>query len=282
MYVLDKKDLRFVYDPSADVNLKEPDLLFAMYGRHGEAPLPILAARSPSDAFEVAVEAARIALKHMTPVILLSDNYIANGSEPWRLPDIDDLPDLHVEFATEPNAEGRFMPYLRDEETLVRPWAKPGTPGLEHRLGGLEKAEVIGNVSYDPGNHQLMTDLRAWKIKLIADDIPEQEIEGDEDAELLVLGWGSTYGPIKAAVKRVRKDGLKVAMAHLRYLNPFPANLGDILVKYHKILIPEVNAGQLRRLIRAEYLVPSIGLNQVTGLPFRVSTVENKIREILA
>lgn len=262
--------------------VEQTDLLFAMYGRHGEAPLPILAAKSPSDAFDTAIEAARLALKYMTPVILLSDNYIANGSEPWLLPDLDSLPDISVPFAVEPNADGRFLPYLRDEKTLARPWAIPGTPGLEHRVGGLEKQEVIGNVSYDPANHQLMTDIRAWKIRGIANDIPSLEVEGDEDADLLVLGWGSTYGPIMGAVRRVRKDGLKAATAHLRYLNPFPANLGDILLKYRTILVPEVNSGQLRHLLRAEYLVPAVGLNQVTGFPFKVSTVEKKIREILA
>lgn len=262
--------------------VEQTDLLFAMYGRHGEAPLPIVAAKSPADAFDTAMEASRLALKYMTPVILLSDNYIANGSEPWLLPDLDSLPDISVSFAVEPNADGRFLPYLRDEKTLARPWARPGTPGLEHRVGGLEKQEVIGNVSYDPANHQLMTDLRAWKIRAIANDIPLLEIAGDEDAELLVLGWGSTYGQIMGAVKRVRKDGLKVATTHLRHLNPFPANFGDILLKYPTILVPEVNSGQLRHMIRAEYLVPTMGLNQVTGFPFKVSTIEKKIREILA
>jgi 2-oxoglutarate ferredoxin oxidoreductase subunit alpha len=262
--------------------VEQADLLFAIYGRHGEAPLPVLAARSPADAYVVAIEAARIALKYMTPVILLSDNYIANGSEPWRLSDSVELPDIGVPFATEPNADGHFLPYLRDETTLARPWAPPGTPGLEHRIGGLEKSEVIGNVSYDPANHQLMTDIRAWKIRNIANDIPPVEIFGDEDADLLVLGWGSTYGPITGAVKRVRKDGLKVASTHLRYLNPFPANFGDVLMKYNTILVPEVNSGQLRHLLRSEYLVPSIGLNQVTGFPLKVSVVERKIREVLA
>jgi len=262
--------------------VEQTDLLFAMYGRHGEAPLPLLAAKSPSDAFDTAIEAARLALKYMTPVILLSDNYIANGSEPWLLPDLDSLPDISVPFATKPNADGRFLPYLRDEKTLARPWATPGTPGLEHRIGGLEKQEVVGNVSYDPANHQLMTDIRAWKIRAIANDIPLLKVEGDEDADLLVLGWGSTYGPIMGAVRRVRKDGLKVATAHLRYLNPFPANFGDILLKHRTILVPEVNSGQLRHMIRAEYLIPAVGLNQVTGFPFKVSTVEKKIREILA
>jgi 2-oxoglutarate ferredoxin oxidoreductase subunit alpha len=262
--------------------VEQTDLLFAMYGRHGEAPLPVLAARSPADAYKVAIEAARIALKYMTPVILLSDNYIANGSEPWRISDMDELPDISVPFATEPNAEGHYLPYLRNDETLARPWATPGTPGLEHRIGGLEKSAVLGNVSYDPGNHQLMTDIRAWKIRNIANDVPPVEVYGDEDADLLVLGWGSTFGPIRGAVKRVRNDGIKVAQAHMRYLNPFPANFGEVLTRYKTILVPEVNSGQLRHLLRSEYLVPAIGLNQVTGFPFKVSAVERKIREVLA
>ncbi len=262
--------------------VEQSDLLFSIYGRHGEAPLPVLAARSASDAFDVAVEASRIALKYMTPVILLSDNYIANGSEPWQLPDLDALPDISVQFQTEPNSNGGYVPYLRDPETLARQWAIPGTPGLEHRLGGLEKHEVVGNVSYDANNHQLMTELREWKIRNIANDIPELEVDHDVGAELLVLGWGSTYGAIRAAAKRVRKDGLLVDTAHLRYLNPFPANLGDVLSQYRYVLIPEINMGQLRRLIRAEYLIPAMGYNKVKGLPFRVSEVENKIREIIA
>jgi 2-oxoglutarate ferredoxin oxidoreductase subunit alpha len=262
--------------------VEQSDLLFSLFGRHGEAPLPVLAARTASDAFEVTVEAARIALKYMTPVILLSDNYIANGSEPWKLPDLDALPDISVPFQTEPNANGHYVPYLRDPTTLARQWAIPGTPGLEHRLGGLEKHEVVGNVSYDTNNHQLMTDLRDWKIRNIANDIPPLEVDGDAGAELLVLGWGSTFGAIRAAAKRVRKDGHHVATAHLRYLNPFPANLGEVLNEYRYILIPEINMGQLRKLIRAEFLVPAMGFNKVKGLPFRVSEVENKIREILA
>ena len=262
--------------------VEQSDLLFSLYGRHGEAPLPVLAARSASDAFEIAVEAARIALKYMTPVILLSDNYIANGSEPWQLPDVDDLPDISVPFQTEPNADGRYVPYLRDPATLARQWAIPGTPGLEHRLGGLEKHEVVGNVSYEPDNHQLMTELREWKIRNIANDIPDLEVDQDEGAELLVLGWGSTFGVIRAAAKRVRKDGMPVATAHLRYLNPFPANLDEVLNRYRYVLIPEINSGQLRKLIRADFLVPAMGYNKIKGLPFRVSEVENKIREILA
>jgi 2-oxoglutarate ferredoxin oxidoreductase subunit alpha len=262
--------------------VEQSDLLFSLYGRHGEAPLPVLAARTASDAFDVAVESARIALKYMTPVIMLSDNYIANGSEPWQLPDLDALPDISVPFQTEPNANGHYLPYLRDPETLARQWAIPGTPGLEHRLGGLEKREVVGNVSYDTNNHQLMTELREWKIRNIANDIPLLEVDEGEGTDLLVLGWGSTFGAIRAAAKRVRKDGQAVATAHLRYLNPFPSNLGEVLEQYRYVLIPEVNMGQLRRMIRAEFLVPAMGFNKVKGLPFRVSEVENKIREILA
>jgi 2-oxoglutarate ferredoxin oxidoreductase subunit alpha len=262
--------------------VEQSDLLFSMYGRHGEAPLPILAASSPSDAFDVTIEASRIALRYMTPVILLTDNYIANGSEPWRLPDLGNLPDISVPFLTEPNADGRYVPYLRDPTTLARQWAIPGTPGLEHRIGGLEKAEVLGNVSYVPDNHQLMTELREWKIRNIANDIPELEIDEDPGADLLVLGWGSTYGAIRAAAKRVRKDGLVVSTAHLRYLNPFPANLGDVLNRFRYVLIPEINTGQLQKMIRTEFLVPAMGFNEIKGLPFKVSSVENKIREILA
>jgi 2-oxoglutarate/2-oxoacid ferredoxin oxidoreductase subunit alpha len=215
-------------------------------------------------------------------VILLSDNHIANGSEPWRLPDLADLPDISVPFAERPNGpDGTYLPYLRDLHTFARPWAIPGTPGLEHRIGGLEKEAVTGNVSYDPANHQLMTDSRAWKVANIAADIPEVEVEGDADAPLLVLGWGSTRGGIVGAARRVRNRGLKVATAHLRYLNPFPANLGEVLGRFDKVLVPELNTGQLRRLVRAEYLVPAVGLNKVAGIPFKVGEIEQAILEEL-
>jgi 2-oxoglutarate ferredoxin oxidoreductase subunit alpha len=261
---------------------EQSDLLFSLFGRHGESPLPVLAAASPSDAFDIAIEAARIALKYMTPVILLSDNLIANGSEPWRLPDLEALPDISVPFATRPNGpNGTFLPYLRDPETFARPWAVPGTAGLEHRIGGLEKAEVTGNVSYNPDNHQLMTDTRAWKIDHIAADIPPVEIVGDEDATLLVLGWGSQLGVIRAAARRVRNRGEKVATAHLRHLNPLPANLGEVLARFERVLIPELNSGQLRFLIRARYLVPAEGLNKVAGVPFKIHELEEKILEML-
>jgi 2-oxoglutarate ferredoxin oxidoreductase subunit alpha len=261
---------------------EQADLLFSLFGRHGESPVPVVAISSPSDAFDMAVEAARIALKYMTPVILLSDNLIANGSEPWRLPDLDDLPEMGVTYATTPNGpDGAYLPYMRDVHTFARPWAVPGTPGLEHRIGGLEKDAITGNVSYDPANHQLMTDTRAWKVKNIANDIPKVEVEGDREAQLLVLSWGSTLGVVKAAARRCRLAGKKVATAHLRHMNPFPANLGDVARGFPKVLIPELNTGQLRMLIRAEYLVPAEGLNKVAGVPFKVAEVTDKITEML-
>jgi len=262
---------------------EQSDLLFSLYGRHGESPIPVLAVASPSDAFDTAIEAARIALKYMTPVLLLSDNHIANGSEPWRLPDVEELPDISVPFATLANSEKGFLPYLRDFDTFSRPWAIPGTPGLEHRIGGLEKEANTGNVSYDPDNHQLMTDSRAWKVANIANDIPPVTVDqaGEEPGALLILGWGSTYGAIKAAVRRARNSGLSVDQAHLRHLNPFPANLGEVLGRYQRILIPELNSGHLLRLVRAEYLIPAVGLNKVAGEPFQVAEIESRINEIL-
>lgn len=261
---------------------EQSDLLFSLYGRHGESPIPVLAAASPSDAFELAIEAARIALKYMTPVLLLSDNYVANGSEPWLLPDVSTLKPFPVEFAQHPNGpDGTFLPYLRNVQTFARPWAKPGTPGLEHRIGGLEKESITGNVSYDPNNHQLMTDTRAWKVANIASDIPPIEVNGDEDADILVLGWGSTFGTNRAAARRVRLEGKKVATAHLRYMNPMPSNLGDVLRSFDKVLIPELNTGQLLKVIRAEFLLDVVGLNKVAGEPFKVSEVTEKILEML-
>ena len=261
---------------------EQSDLLFSLYGRHGESPIPVLAIATPSEAFGMAIEAARIATKYMTPVLLLSDNYVANGSEPWLLPDVDSIPEFKVEFAEHPNGpDGKFLPYMRNVDTFARPWAVPGTPGLEHRVGGLEKESITGNVSYDPANHQLMTDTRAWKVANIANDIPDVEIEGDADAELLILGWGSTYGTIKAAARRARIDGVDVATAHLRYLNPMPRNLGDILHSYEKILIPELNTGQLLKLIRADYLVDATGLDKVAGEPFKVTEITEKIMEMV-
>jgi len=257
---------------------EQSDLLFAMYGRPGEVPLPVIAALTPSDAFATAIEAARIATKYMTPVILLSEAYIANASEPWRLPDLDNLPEFPVEQATRPNEGSVFLPYLRDPDTGARPWAIPGTPGLEHRLGGLEKQNLTGNVSYDPENHALMTELRARKIEAIANDIPPLEVYGDEDAALLVLGWGSTFGAIRAATIRARDDGLEVAHAQLKYLNPFPPNLGEVLEGRDKILIPELNSGHLAKLIRAEYLVETESLSKVEGDPFKAVEIEDQIR----
>jgi 2-oxoglutarate ferredoxin oxidoreductase subunit alpha len=260
---------------------EQADLLLAMYGRHGESPLPIVAARSPSHCFDAALEAVRIALKYRTPVILLTDGYLANGAEPWRLPDVDTLPDLSVAFATEPNHDGTFWPYLRDPETLARPWAIPGTPGLMHRIGGIEKQDGTGNVNYDPANHELMTHIRADKVARIAGDIPAVEVEGDADADLLVLGWGSTWGPISEAVRRVRATGAKVAHAHLAHLNPFPANLGEVLARYPKLLVPEMNLGQLSKLVRAEYLVDAQSLTKVQGLPFSATEIEHQIVEMI-
>jgi 2-oxoglutarate ferredoxin oxidoreductase subunit alpha len=266
---------------------EQSDLLQAMFGRNGEAPVPIIAAATPGDCFVAAIEAARIALTWRTPVFLLSDGYLANGAEPWRIPEIDSLPDLRstVNFATAPNRDGEFWPFLRDPKTLARPWALPGTPGLEHRIGGLEKADGTGNISYDPDNHHRMTQLRAAKIDRIADTIPPVEVDHVDGARLLVLGWGSTYGPIRAAVRRSRANGDAVAVAHLRHLNPFPRNLGEVLHRYERVLVPEMNGGQLRRLLRAEYLVDVQGYNRVTGLPFTtaelIDAIAHELKEIL-
>ena len=261
---------------------EQSDLLFAMYGRHGEAPLPIVAAASPSDAFNTAIEAVRIALRHMTPVILLSDGYVATSSEPWRLPDLDALPDISVPFAKEANGgEDVYLPYLRDPETLARPWAIPGTPGLEHRIGGLEKKDVTGNVSYDPANHELMTRLREDKVLRVARDIPDAVADGDEDAEMLVVSWGSTYSAVLAGTRRARKQGGKVAHLHLRHLNPFPPNLGEVLARYPKLLVPELNRGQLSQLLKAKYLLPVISYGKVQGRPFKAGEVEARIMAAL-
>ena len=260
---------------------EQADLLQAMFGRNGEAPVPIVAPRSPSDCFDAAIEAARIATAYRVPVILLSDGYLANGSEPWRVPDVEALPDLRVRFATETNHDGEFWPYQRDPETLARPWAVPGTPGLEHRIGGIEKADGTGNISYDPANHDLMVRTRQAKVDGIAATIPPLEVDDPSgQAKVLVLGWGSTYGPIGAACRRVRRDGLDVAQAHLRHLNPFPANTGEVLRRYDKVLVPEMNLGQLALLIRARYLVDAIGYNQVRGLPFKAEELAAAIEEV--
>jgi 2-oxoglutarate ferredoxin oxidoreductase subunit alpha len=254
---------------------EQADLLQAVVGRNGEAPVAVLAAKTPRDCFYMAIEASRIALKYMTPVILLTDGYIANGSEPWRIPHVDSLPKINVKFRTE--KEG-FYPYLRDK-FLARPWAIPGTPDLEHRIGGLEKAHIYGSVNYDPDNHNKMIHLRAEKIKNIENDIPLLEVDGDQSGELLMLGWGGTYGAIKEAVIKARANGLKISQAHLQYLNPFPKNTGDILHNFKKVLVPEINLGQLAKLLRSEYLVDIIQFNVVRGLPFRVSDILEKIQE---
>lgn len=261
---------------------EQSDLLMVMYGRHGESPLPVVSVSSPSDAFEATIEASRIALKYMTPVILLSDGYIGTSAEPWKLPNIDDLPDISVPFATGANGEdgATFFPYLRDPETLARPWAVPGTPDLEHRLGGLEKDYLTGNVSYNPENHERMTLVRENKINGIAKDIADVHVD-EPDADLLVLGWGSSYGAITAGVRRVRARGEKVAQAHLRHLHPFPANLEEVLRGYEKVLIPELNRGQLWRVIRGEFLVDAISYPKVQGRPFKAVEIETKIMEVL-
>ena len=256
---------------------EQADLLMVMFGRNSESPVPVLAASRPGDCFDVALEACRIALTYRTPVYLLSDAYLANGSEPWLIPEVESLPSLEIEFTTKPNSEGRFLPYVRDPETLARQWALPGTPGLEHRIGGLEKEDVTGNISYDPDNHDAMTRLRAQKVAGIAAGIPELEVDDPDGASLLVLGWGGTYGPIAAGVRRVRADGGNVAHAHVRYLNPMPRNTGEVLRRYDRVLIPEMNLGQLLKLVRAEFLVDAVGYNRVRGVPFRASELAEAI-----
>ncbi|GIG57590.1 2-oxoglutarate ferredoxin oxidoreductase subunit alpha [Longispora fulva] len=260
---------------------EQADLNMALFGRHGEAPVAVIAPRSPSDCFDAALEAARIALTYRTPVLLLSDGYLANGSEPWLLPNVDDLPDLHVSFAAEPNApDGKFLPYLRDPETLARPWAIPGTPGLEHRIGGIEKADQTGDISYDPDNHEFMVRTRQAKIDGIV--VPDVEVEDPSGAaRVLVLGWGSTYGPIGAACRALRARGRDIAQAHLRNLSPLPANLGEVLAGYDRVVIPEMNLGQLAHVIRARYLVDAVGYNRVRGLPFTSHELEAELERVL-
>jgi 2-oxoglutarate/2-oxoacid ferredoxin oxidoreductase subunit alpha len=266
---------------------EQADLLMALYGRNGESPVPVVAAASPSDCFDAAIEAARIAVTYRTPVVLLSDGYLANGSEPWRIPDVDDLPRFEVEFAAPVKGEGEvggetFQPFKRDPETLARPWAVPGTPGLEHRIGGIEKADGAGTIDYDPDNHDLMVRTRQAKIDGIARSIPPLQVDDpDGDARVLVLGWGSTYGSIGAAVRRARRAGHSVAQAHLRHLNPFPANLGDVLRSYDRVLVPEINLGQLALLLRGKYLVDVISYNKVRGLPFQAAELAEAIEEVI-
>ena len=259
---------------------EQADLLMVLFGRNGESPVPVVAASTPSQCFEAAIEAARIALKYRTPVYLLSDAYLANGSEPWLIPDVADLPDISTSFA-EANGEP-FEPYRRDPETLARPWAIPGTAGLEHRIGGLEKADVTGAISYDPDNHDAMVRLRAQKVAGIAADIPELAVDDPDDAELLVVGWGSTYGPITAGVRRARRQGVRVAQAHLQYLNPLPRNTGDVLRRYEKVLIPEMNLGQLAMLLRAEFLVDAVSYTRVRGRPLAARELEDAITTMAA
>jgi 2-oxoglutarate ferredoxin oxidoreductase subunit alpha len=270
---------------------EQADLLQAMFGRNGESPVPVVAAGSPADCFNTAIEAARIAVKYRTPVVLLSDGYLANGSEPWRIPDVATLPDISTPFAsaeTEPqSAEGaegaqEFQPFRRDPVTLARPWAIPGTKGLEHRIGGIEKADVAGTISYDPDNHDRMVRLRQAKVDGIAADISPLRVDDpDGNAKVLVLGWGSTFGSIGAAARRVRKAGQAVATAHLRHLNPFPANLGEVLRSYDKVLVPEINLGQLALLLRGKYLVDVISYNRVRGLPFRAAELADVIKDVI-
>tara|TARA_B100000073_G_scaffold337382_1_gene333230 strand:+ start:2106 stop:3977 length:1872 start_codon:yes stop_codon:yes gene_type:complete len=262
------------------------DLLMAMYGRHGEAPMPVIAPYSPGHCFHAAIEAARLALKYRTPVMLMSDGYLANGSEPWKLPDVDSLPNINTIFTTEPNhvdedGNEHFWPYKRDPETLARAWAVPGTPGLMHRIGGIEKEDGTGNISYDPLNHQHMTDIRQAKVANIASDIPLTWVEGDEDADVLLVGWGSTWGAITSAAKQVRDQGHKIAHAHLIHISPFPSDLGDVLSRYKTVICPEMNMGQLSKLLRAEFLVDVKSVNKVQGQPFTTSELVDIIIEEL-
>jgi 2-oxoglutarate/2-oxoacid ferredoxin oxidoreductase subunit alpha len=258
---------------------EQADLLQALYGRNSEAPVPVLAAATPGDCFWVALEASRIALKYMVPVIVLSDGYLANGAEPWRIPQLSDLPEIPVLFETNPDD---FHPYRRNSETLARPWAVPGTPGLEHRLGGLEKQDVTGNVSYDPLNHEHMVRTRAAKVEAVVQDVADIVPEGDPEGDLLIVSWGSTYGSVTAAVKAQRAKGRKIGHAHLRYLNPLPKNLGELLKRYKKVLVPEMNMGQLITILRAKYLVDAKGLNKIQGKPFKQAEIENKIKEVIS
>ena len=255
---------------------EQADLLLAMYGRHGESPLPIVSASTPADCFTAALEAARIAVRYRTPVILLSDGFIANGAEPWHLPKVSDLPPITINYRRDPDG---FLPYERDPDTLARPWAIPGTKGLEHRIGGLEKADGTGNISYDPANHERMVHLRADKVLRVANDIPEAVVEGDQDG-LLVLGWGSTWGAITGAVRRARKEGRKVGHLHLRHLSPFPRNLEEVLNRFEKVLVPEINLGQLSFILRGKFLKDVIPMTKVQGRPYRESEVLDRIREL--
>jgi 2-oxoglutarate ferredoxin oxidoreductase subunit alpha len=257
---------------------EQSDLLMAYCGRHGEAPLAVLAAATPSDCFSMAFEAVRIAVKHMTPVILLTDGYLVNGAEPWRLPEIETLPRLEVSHEADPET---FKPYSRNPETLARPWVVPGQPGLEHRIGGLEKSDGVGTVSYDPLNHQIMTELRAEKIERIAEDIPALEVDGPPSGNLLVLGWGSSYGAITSACRALRAEGQNVSNAHLRHINPFPKNMGSVLSRFKMVLVPEMNMGQLHLLILTHFPGLPMKLNKMQGKPFKIGDIRSRVVEIL-
>jgi 2-oxoglutarate/2-oxoacid ferredoxin oxidoreductase subunit alpha len=258
---------------------EQADLFQALFGRNSEAPIPVVAAATPSDCFWAALEASRIAVKYMVPVIVLSDGYLANGAEPWRIPSLDEIPEIPVTFATDATD---FKPYRRNPDTLARPWAIPGTPGLEHRIGGLEKQDVTGNINYEPLNHEKMVRIRAAKVEAIAQDIPDIVPVGDPDGDLLIVAWGSTHGSITAAINSQRELGYRIGHVHLRHLNPFPRNLGDVLKRYRKVLVPELNMGQLLWLLRAKFLVNAIGLNKIQGRPFKQSELEQRISELLS
>ncbi len=258
---------------------EQADLLQALFGRNSEAPVPVLAPSTPGDCFWIAIEASRIATKYMVPVIVLSDGYLANGAEPWHIPSVKDLPEFPVKFETNPTG---FRPYRRNPQTLARPWAVPGTPGLEHRIGGLEKQDVTGNVNYEPLNHEKMVRLRAEKVAAVVQDVPDVVPAGDPSGDLLIVAWGSTYGPVTAALKAQRDKGAKIGHVHLRYLNPLPRNLGEVIGGYDRVLVPEMNMGQLLMLLRAKYLVDAQGLNKIQGKPFKQSEIERKIEQILA
>jgi 2-oxoglutarate ferredoxin oxidoreductase subunit alpha len=260
---------------------EQGDLLMAIHGRHGESPIPVIAPSTPADCFDSAVEAVRTAVRYRTPVILLGDTFLANSSEPWRIPSSDELPEIDPNFAEVPNTGDEFMPYLRDERG-ARPWAIPGTPNLQHRIGGLEKEDGSGNISYDPANHALMTRLRAAKLEKLAEELPPLEVDADEGAELLVLGWGSTYGVIRAAVRRIREKDIPIASAHLRHVHPLPPNTGEVVKAYPKVLIPELNTGQLLSIIRANFVVDAVGFNKNEGLPILAEEMEAAILEVLS
>jgi len=258
---------------------EQADLLQALFGRNSEAPIPVLAPSTPGDCFWIALEASRIAIKYMVPVIVLSDGYLANGAEPWKIPDVAKLPDIPVKFETNPQG---FQPYKRNPETLARSWAIPGTPGLEHRIGGIEKQDMTGNVNYEPLNHERMVRLRAEKVASIVQDIPDACPAGDESGDLLIVAWGSTYGPVTAAVRAQRAKGRRIGHVHLRHLNPLPKNLGDVVMRYDRVLVPEMNMGQLLLLLRAKYLVDAVGYNKIQGKPFKQSEIEQRIEELLS